>query len=581
MSKSMRRLVLGAIAFALLALLAWSYSYVSPMTARASEEWSRGRVVGRTALNRPVALQPAPGGGVFLVWPNLDGRLELVRLSADGETALQQPLVVGDGSSNSPQLEVGEDGRLHLLWREGGEPHATVRYALVEPDGVPVTETQVLSDPSHWVVDSPRLVSGSHGEVHALWADEVGVQWAVLNAEGALLEGPRLLVPEGRAPDAQLDQEGELHLVWRQLSGSNVYIVRYATFDPESGELSSSEDMAQVFRRTGQRIEGPAIGLDHDSGYVFWSVHDRRDATVVSEYAFFPLELPRQKRVVTLRMEHGINPSGILPLRGQRTLLLVALSELVGSEWEAEYQIAVAVLVPQAMPEYEVWGLASARGGRRGFLSLAGVSVQESVQWRQGPPAQEWEMEQIVTASTLPSIRPVLVIDGRSYFHLAWLEPGGFDQYRVVYASTAPEVEENFGTLMLWDVVDPVFRHVFRLTLVFWAAGPLLILWGLLPLGVLLVFHLVTGEEMLETRGSRLVLGLVVALEVVLSMLFPPRGLLSVPFARWTVPAVTAVVALLVTTGVVRRDRESSLFVAFFTFTAVHALVQLVGYYVF
>ena len=580
MSKPIRRVILGVIALALLALLAWSYSYVSPMTPRASEEWSRGRVVGRTGLNRPVALQPAPGGGVFLVWPNVDGRLELARLAADGETTLQEPLAVGDGSSSAAQMELGEDGRLHLLWREGGEPHATVRYALVEPDGTPATEAQVLSDPSHWVVDPPRLVSGAGGQVHALWADEIGVQWAVLNAEGALLEGPRLLVPEGRAPDAQLDREGQLHLVWRVLSGSN-YIVRYATFDPESGELSSSEDMAQIFRRTGQRIEGPVIGLDHDTGYVFWSMHDRRDATVVSEYAFFLLELPRQKRVVILRMEHGVNPSGVFPLRGQRTLLLVALSELVGPDWEAEYQIAVAILGPQAMPEYEVWGLASGSGGRRGFLSLAGIRVQEGVQGMQGPPAQEWEMEQIVTASTLASTRPVLAIDERSYLHLAWLEPGGFDQYRVVYASSAPEVEENFGALMLWDVVDPVFRHVFRLTLVFWAAGPLLVLWGLIPMGVLLVYHLVTGEEMLETTGSRLVLGLVVGLEVVLSMLFPPRGLLSVPFVRWTVPAVTAVVALLVTTAVVRRDRESSLFVAFFTFTAIHTLAQLVGYYVF
>ena len=56
-----------------------------PMVPQASEAWSRGQVVGQTPVKQPVALRPAPAGCMFLVWPNLDGRLELAHIGVDGE----------------------------------------------------------------------------------------------------------------------------------------------------------------------------------------------------------------------------------------------------------------------------------------------------------------------------------------------------------------------------------------------------------------------------------------------------------------------------------------------------------------
>ena len=105
------------------------------MTPRASEEWSRGQVIGYTPVKQPVALQPAPDGGVFLVWPNLDGRLELARVGVDGKVVFDRVLPVETKKARDPQFEVGLEGRLHLLWREQGGPRASVRYALLEADG--------------------------------------------------------------------------------------------------------------------------------------------------------------------------------------------------------------------------------------------------------------------------------------------------------------------------------------------------------------------------------------------------------------------------------------------------------------
>ena len=64
--------------------IAWAFSHV-PMVLQASEAWNRGQVVGQTPVKRSVALLPAPAGYMFLVWPNLDGRLELAHIGVDGE----------------------------------------------------------------------------------------------------------------------------------------------------------------------------------------------------------------------------------------------------------------------------------------------------------------------------------------------------------------------------------------------------------------------------------------------------------------------------------------------------------------
>jgi len=578
MWRYVRRVVVGVALSVLVALVAWAYSYNSPMTPRASKEWSRGRVIGRTAVNRPVAIRPAPDGGVFLVWPNQRGYLELTHVGVDGEVLLDRVLSVGTGAANDPQLQIGPEGRLCILWREMGEPHATVRYALVEADGTIAGRSRILSDPDRWVEGAPRLVLDAEGRLHALWTDGTGIQWAVMSIEGDILRPPTLLVPEGLYPAVQVDRDGRLHLAWQRWTGRNTRGMYYAVLDPESGEMSEPEQMAQVFRRAGRRIEGPVVGLDPDTGYVLWSAVDVRDVSAQSQYAFFPLDLPRQKRVRTLYLKEGTNPSGLYVLDGQRMPLLVTLSEMVGSGWEAELQVAVVALVRDQTPEYEVWGLAQA-GGRGGLLASGRPSWSARLSGGWEPAPSEWEAEHVVTASNMPSIRPVLVVDNRSFLHLVWLEPGGFDQYRVIYASTAPEVKQNYNAITLWDVVDPVFRHVFRLSLVVLAIGPMIVFWALIPMGLLLVYHLVTGEEELDTMRSRAMLGAVLALEVVLTIWFPPA--LSFPWLplRWVLPVATAALAAVVTAWTMRDKEESVLFLWFFLFTGINSLVQLAVYY--
>ena len=523
------------LAFVVLAV--WASSY-TPKTPRASEEWSRGHIVGQTPVKRRVTLQSALDGGVFLVWPNLDGRLELVRTGADGEVLLDRVLPVETEKARDPQLRLGLDGRLHLLWREEGEPPASVRYALLEADGTPVGQDQVISGPASRVLDAPRLVRAGD-RLHALWAEEAGIYWVVLGQEGGTLEGPILLVPGGDRLVVQLDDEGRLHLVWQQELGVNTRGIYYAVLDLDQGELGDPEEITQLLLGGRLRLEGVALGLSPDTGYVFWSDYDQGFDRYRFQYAFFPLDVPQQKRISLWRLQRGDGPLSISPVDGQRAPLEVALSErMLGSRQTIELQIAVIAVGP-------------------------GVSE-----------------EQVVTASSQASAKPVLIADDRSYLHLAWLDTAGFGKYRVVYASTASEVMENYNALTLGDAVDAVFSNVFRLSMVVVALVASFSMWAVVPLTGLVIYHLVTSEEMLDTVRSRVALGTALAVEVALTFALPPRiGVEATwPALRWAAPAVTAAVTAVVTAGVVRRRRDVHLFVVFFLFTVMNSLLQLILY---
>ncbi|HEY74597.1 MAG TPA: hypothetical protein G4O00_00255 [Thermoflexia bacterium] len=565
--------VLGAAA-----LIAWAASYVSPLTPRASEEWSRGRVIGTSSVNRPVALCPAPPGGVYLVWSNADDRLELARIDPSGRVVFDQVLAVSE-KGRDPQLRVDGAGRLHLLWREEGD--GSIRYVLLDPEGGVLQGPQTLSETMDGRPSAPRLIQDAVGDFHALWVDADGVQWALIEPDGGVMARQTLFAVDATTIAAQMDRDGYLHLAWQRASGANKQSIEYAVFVPETGDLAGPERLAEVFLRMGQRVDGPTLGLDLDTAYVLWVVEDLREISSEAQYAYFLIGLPQERRVETIQLERGRDPTGVAPLEGQRSPLLVALSEVARSEsGRMEPQIALLALVRDQMPDFRIVGPSEARS--IDVLSLLALGPGGGVAWAADPgwsPILGAETEHIVTASDRPSLRPTIAADAYFDLHLAWLEPGGFGRYRVVYASTASGVKQAYNAITPWDLADQFFSLLMRLSLVALAIGPMTILWALLPLTALAFYYLVSSEEDLRARGPRLMLGGVLLLEVVLTFIFPPHGQPMGPAFRWGVPAGAAVVAGAVTVLFVRRREGNALFLAFFVFTAIDMLLQLLLYF--
>jgi hypothetical protein len=543
-------IIAGVALLALIALAAWA-SAQTPMVARSSDEWSRGQVVGSTSVKRRVALQLAADGSAFLIWQNVGGRLELAHIGVDGEVLQTIVLSVGTGQSNDPRLRIGADGRLRLLWREGEHPGSVLHYAMLEPDGALVGQPQTMSDPAVSVLDPPCLIADAAGRYHVVWADDAGIQWTVLSADGTLLAGPTQVSTTGRFPAVQLDDRDRLHLVWQWQKRTHVETMYYAILDPDDVDgisdadgMSEQAEIAQVTLRTGQGLGEPAIGLTPGKGYVFWVVRDFKYVASTGQYVSFPWESPQQARVEPLPLWYGRYPEEPYVLESFQTPLWMALSASV--------------------PDQEVEDVVRSQ-----------IVVIEM--------GQDGSREQIVTASTQASLKPVLVADDRSNLHAAWLESTEFGRYHVVYGSTAPEVMENYNALSLWNVVDVAFSNVFRLSTMIVPLVAVLIMWALLPLIALVIYHLVTSEETLGTSRSLAALIVVLAFEVALTFIQPPRIGIEADWAALPLvaPTVSALVAAFVTVRTARRREFMHLFAAYFLFVAVSSVLQILIYALF
>ncbi|NIV39520.1 MAG: hypothetical protein GWN58_61965, partial [Anaerolineae bacterium] len=283
-----------------------------------------------------------------------------------------------------------------------------------------------------------------------MWADDVGIHWAVLDGEGRMVQEPTLVIPEGHSLLVQVDSGGQLHLVWQQEARVNTRSVHYAALDPEDGALGEPEEIAEILLNDRLQLEDVAFVLSEDTGYVLWSEYDEGFDRYLFPYASFSLDAPQQKQTSLWHLKVGDGPTAISSLQGQHTPLPVAISERVTG-------------LGQELAHYLISNESAVASGEDlqlqiALITMGTVGIEQD---EQDEPQDEIE-EQIITASPRASMKPVLTIDDQAYLHLAWLETGGFGKYQVIYASTAPEVLEKYNALTLWDVLDIAFSKLFR-----------------------------------------------------------------------------------------------------------------------
>jgi hypothetical protein len=609
-------ILIGAALLALVALIGWAGAYSPLLTPRASEEWSRGRLLGVTPVSSAVDVQAAPGGGAVLAWVDLDDRLHVARLGTRGQIVVDRTPGLGADLPREPHFLVGPEGEIHLIWRETGERRSLLMYARLDD----AASVQVGPLPLSLLGDharSPCLAFNRRGGIEVFWTGRSGVYHVALDVQGEGHGEPVLLVEGGQDVSVLVDQEGILHLAWLQEAGPSKKAMYYASFDPEQRNLSQPEEVGQVFLRAGQRIESLVVGIDSDTGYVLWVIQDLREVSSRAQYAFFPLEIPRQKRVRDLRVDGGGNPLSPGPVPMQYETLLVAMTETVMTPDGPQLQIGVIALRRDRPPAYDTYAGAEKQGSMAacadsvGALpaslskillsplwsleSWPGQRVPSSGGTMQGLPSpalptavgcapaaagvgqDDWpEDHYVVTASARPSLKPSLAVDAQGNLHLTWLETGGFGVYRVAYASTAPGVKGAYDALTLWDVVNGAMGVAMQLFLALGLAPLLAIVWSLLPLMWLIGYHMVTGYENVTAPGAWVAFGVSALLEVVSTYLISPYRSSLPAILYWTLPLATAAVALALAVLVLRKRRERSLFGGFFVFALTHGFLQVV-----
>jgi hypothetical protein len=521
-------LILLVLVLAFVGLTLWGRTASPPFTPRASHEWSKGQPIGETPLNETVAAQ-ATSHSTYLVWTDPSRQLRFVRLNRPARVVVDTFIAVPTSRPRSPQLAIGAGDVLHLTWLDELEGDSVLKYDRLDISGHPLFDPVTVSL-SNEPVELARLVLSQQGGAEIFWSGRSGIFHTTLDEAGEIVRPSTLLIPGGGTPSVQADGQGKIHLAWLEAETSRNQSLHYAVFDPERRVLSRPVEMSFVFLRTGQSLDGLTMALDDEYGYVFWSITDLRDGISWAEYVSFPLNDPSSPAQSELRLGGVEYIRDLFFLDGQRSRAFVAVSG-VASDTGPSSQIALAI-------------------------------------FRQG----QFSGHQIITASRDASLKPAVLADAMGELHLVWIDTLGFNQYRVLYASTTDQARQALNVLTLWDVADTVVGATMSLTLVILFV-PLMIAWSLLPAILMLVYYFVTGDEELGSLRSWAVFAVAIVLQIA-GMIIRPPGY-SEAFSRFVLPVLLAVVALIPVYVYLRVKQQRSILVAFVIFAITHGLLRL------
>jgi hypothetical protein len=219
----------------------------------------KGRLTRERWSNGSLALAQAADGSLLAAWTNFEGGLRVKRSTDAGRTfreAFSLEVDSGKKPARAPALAAGPDGRVHLFWTTGEDPRADLRTAVSEDHGV-------------------------------TW----GAPSTVLRTEGY-----------SDAPDATVDAEGTLHLVWGERPG--LY--------PGSGHIAYAR-----LPRGGDRWMGP-VALANPDGFPgggFPAIAHAGENRLVVLWELFP---PGTRRATALAQataldDDGFDPAKVLP----------------------------------------------------------------------------------------------------------------------------------------------------------------------------------------------------------------------------------------------------------------------------
>jgi hypothetical protein len=605
----------------------------SDRSDKPSPDWSRGLHVGVASLNQPMALQVDGEGHAHLVWYTKTeevSKLHYVQLDDQAKVVVDRDLDIPLPYLHRPQLLLDRQGKMHLacLAREGG-PENTAKglfHFLLDHDGEALSEPIRLSPPSippthGGEVEDYQMCLGQEGRIEVFWTTKEGIIHLGLDEQGEVISPPTLIVPQGTDPSAQVDRSGTIHLAWLQEPSPQVKELYYVAFKPQQvGGPIKGTKLTQFNKVISAVLRGPALGLDMEYAYIFWSLEQRgglEAGTAGSYYVSLPLGqrslqpgsgqallTPTQIRIPNLEpvytssqgsynyrqlaypLEKWDSNFVAMPsvVEGQRNELAVTLSVKVGfgrkaypDEPKARAQEEMPI-GPGFRPQIQLAMAVFTKGKMKGYqiaTKTGSVSLRSNLQV---DPALQQALRQAQDKAQ----------EAAPDLHLAWLDTAGFWQYDVYYASTSPEVKAWLDRTSPQDVLLNAVELAWR-TLSGVALLPLVGFWVIPPLIWIVLFYTLAGEEGLELRRVKVALGIAIALYMGAKLVLLPNFLLYVPLldqvpphlhSVWIlgVPLIIFALALAAMYAYIRRTERATLFLAFFVFALTDALLSLAIY---
>lgn len=541
-----------------------------------SPDWSRSLPVGSGVRGRVAMAVEGQGETIHMAWPQaVDSQIGVhyEQLDQRAQTVVEHLLPLPEGAARTVSLLLSPVGDLHLFWaRRVSGQNWHLWYARLDNAGELIQDPVQLS-PDGADVGDYTVVQDPAGDLLVAWGDSGSRQIMGLRiSEGERLTEPVILGP-GESPSLTVDEEGDVHLVWRQENQ-----LLYAPLSAGALEPGDAEPVAVLALSFGDALTGPIFDASGDWGYVFWSIYSQSGleaGTGRTEYVTFPLAAPAPSRPQRLALspderQSYVDYDGAFPLTQIAPPPTIAYlnTDFVGDPDLArgpEGELAVAVAMNQELRQQ--------------------TTIQLAVMLFAGGDPLGYQM-----AAKTPnlSVDGNVTVDEAGHLHLAWREGAG--GLRAYYATTAPETRAVLDRLTGADVANVLLTATAEgmSGLVFF---PFALVWSVPGLLLLGLWKLWRDDEHVDQLGSRIMLVVAVLLYEIVKVIFMPGILSYVPFSAWLdipgnlrpillvgTPFFIFAIGLLVAEILRRRRDETPTIGYYFALVGIDALLTLMIY---
>lgn len=543
--------------------------------------WGRARLIGVSTLPDPVHVTLDDAGNAYALLVAAVGDASypyVVALDRTAET--RWTALIDDAPLSRPDTPkiVWDGARLHLFWLSDER----LFTAQVDTAGAVTQPTRQLSGDAP--VGAFDVVAGPDNAV-TLWYSGTRRDPGLFALAPGMDSAEALLVdPDGFRPSLRYDADGTLHALWIQYpAGFETTTYLFGSYPGGTLAAGSETIIRQRQLGTNKRLEGPVLGIESATAYVFWTERTTTGPSagdIDTYYLTFPTSAPAAGEPLRIAVPSQYDlaytqPQGPL-VSGER----VPLQPLTYPSMTAITHIAT-----NPAPEAE---LAIAYRAEMAYLWRNTQAQINAAFLQNGDPTGH----QLLTFSSGSSTSPFIRTGNGQSVLSTWVEQGNDGGWLVYFATSEPQASAVLQTLDGRDVAAAAGNALFGMLSGLVLAPIVVPLWMIIPVLVLFALTRFTGgTEGKLTAGGIVVCIVFVALTLAIQIGSLPTGEVT-PFAAWVpflpawlasilrvvTPFVVAAIALLLAYYATYVRGRESLFYFMLLFAALSGVMMMALY---